>query len=344
VHRVGDPAALRAKLDVIDAMVPVGEGKYAEALVGVEQTIAKLEAQHQTRAASQLYRIHSALLAGLGRIDEARTAYAHEVEMLREMLGEHHPEYADALVARGGFRFTQEDYAGASVDLTAGYKAISAALGPDDMLTVLAGAELSRIDLLFGRHDAAIAKRQRAVDAAETRGETQTNSAAHRDLALAFAAAKRFDDAEREVARSSAIDDKLGPQYKLADDMFLAQLRFEQGRLADSRAILDRIRPELIKLLGADNPALSDIWILDARFALAAARYGDAEAALAKVTSGPAVTEAKVILTHVLAKRGDRKGAAAARKEALARLDAIGPGSLPELRAELDAAKTSPSP
>ncbi|HEY5922422.1 MAG TPA: protein kinase [Kofleriaceae bacterium] len=335
LRRIGDPKALRASWLAIDATLPVMEGNYAEALTRVERTIATLEAKQQPRLASSLYRIHSALLGGLGRIEEARKAYTHEVDAVREMLGTAHPDYADARLARGDFLLTHDDFPGAIDDLTKGYETLVAALGPDHAQVINAGARLANIDMMFARYDAAIAKLQRVLEVAEAGGSKRDIASARRSIAEAQIGANRYAEGERELARVAEIDRTLQGPDSLSTELILAQLRLEQGRFAEARTLLDRVRPAVIKLLGADNPALADVWILEARLAHAANRSAESEAALAKVTSGIAVIHAEVILAEVLAKRGDKAGAAAARKAALERIDAISPDAFPEQRAQL---------
>jgi tetratricopeptide (TPR) repeat protein len=337
LRRIGDPPGLRARLTVIDATLPALSGDYKETLVRVTRAIPKLEAARYRREAFSLYRMNSALLVALGRIDEAHANYDREVDAYRELVGTAHPDYGEAVVARGSFLMGHELYAAAIADYQLGYKAFVDALGPDHSLTIKAGAETANADLLFGRYDEAIAKLRRAVDALETTAGPQGSATAHRDLGEALAMAGRDDEAERELDRALELDRSIEGPYHFADELDLAKLRVRQRRTEEAQAMLDRVRPEMIKLLGETNPAMSDIWILQARLDVARGQFVKAKEQVAKVTSGPNLAEANIVLAQALAGLHDTAGVDTARKVALALLDKIGSGARPDLRAELAA-------
>jgi predicted Ser/Thr protein kinase/tetratricopeptide (TPR) repeat protein len=339
LRRIGDPPELRAKLTVLDATLPAMTGDYPEALARVSRAIPKLEAARLYKAASSLYRLHSALLTGLGRRAEARAGHDHEVDSTRELLGATHPSYGEAVIARGTYLFNEEAYAAAAADYEVGYKTLVDALGPTDVITIQAGAEVANLDALFGRWDKAISKLRLAADAVEDLTGPQNTASARRSLAEALMLARRYDEAEHELGLASELDRKLEGPYLLADELDLAILRFRQGKVDEAKAMVERVRPDLIKTLGADNPALGDVWILLSRIAIAQGQPATAVTLLAKVTLSSQLAEAKIVLAQALDRQGNKAGAAALRKAALELLDKIGPGARPDLRAESASAR-----
>ncbi len=336
LHRIGDPADLRARLSVLDASIPLMAGDLTEAQARIGKTIPKLESTHHQREALTLYRMQAAVMLGLGRLDEAHAAHDHEVDANRELLGVKHPDYADARIARGSFLFMHQDYAGATADFEIGYQILVDTLGADDLMTVKAGAELAGVDAIFGRYDDAIAKLRHQVDAVTHHTGPEDEASAHRDLSEALMLAGRVDDAARELDRASALDRTIEGPYHLADDLDLAKIYLRRHALDDAQKQLDRLEPELVKLLGADNPALAEIWIFKARMAIARGHAAAAVPLLAKVS--PTVidaAEAQVVLAEALDLTRDRVGAKAARDKAIGLLDKMGPGARPDLRAEL---------
>src|SRR5262249_9123639 len=143
LRRIGDPAALRARWTVLDATIPMMSGDIQEAVTRVGKAIPRLESTHQAGQALTLYRMHAALVLGLGRLDEARASHDREVDGNRELYGPKHPEYADARIARGSFLFMHQDYGGATADLELGYQILTDTLGADSLMTIKAGGELA---------------------------------------------------------------------------------------------------------------------------------------------------------------------------------------------------------
>jgi tetratricopeptide (TPR) repeat protein len=332
LHRAGDPAAQRAFFTAADATLPLLAGDYNEALARVERVIPKLEADQQGAAARTLYRMHSALLAGLGRIDDARVAYDHEVADARERLGTKHPDYADAQLARGKFLFVHERYADGIADIRAGYAGLIAALGPDAPSVIDAGTETVMLDRLFGHTDAAIAKLQRAIDAPGR--SLMTIASYHRQLGSVLVGAGRLDEAERELARATELD-RNDPTSTLVDELEVSQLRSAQKRYGEARAILDRVEPALRKALGADNPALTDVALTRADIALAEGHPADVFPPIANIKTGLISIAAHMLRVHAYQRLGDKASAAAERTAALAEADKIGPDAMPSIRAEL---------
>jgi tRNA A-37 threonylcarbamoyl transferase component Bud32/tetratricopeptide (TPR) repeat protein len=335
VRRIGDPPALRAKLDQIDVMIPLMSGDYSEALTRATRTIPQLEASRHMDEARPLYRVRAVLLQQAGRADEARAAYDHEVGVTLELFGMAHPFYAQARLARGVFLFARNEYSSTIEDYEVGYKTLVSSIGPDHPLTIDAGADSARMDLMFGRHDDAIEKARRFAAVAERDRGPANVASAKRLLAQALMAAGRYREAERELAQAAALDRNGAMPFRLADEVTLATLRCRQRRFREVKEIVDRIRPEMVKAFGADSTSMFDIWLLHAQVHLAKGKPAQAIRVLAKIRSGLLVADAEMLRAEALERLRDRAGARAARERARALLDGIGAGSRPDLRAEL---------
>ncbi len=335
VRRVGDPALERARLIRLEVLVPTTMGDYATGLARATEAIPKLEAMHDLTGAAKLYRVQAALLTGFGRFDDARKAHDHEIDLDRDLYGVTHPIYAEALISRATLLRERGAYADAEADLTAGYQTLLARLGPDDLSTIDAGNDLAKIDVLFGRYDAAIARLRPAADVLERKSSPTLAGNARRDLAEALRVAGHLEDADRELGRTVEINSKLAGLAPILDKLELARLRYAQGRYVEARTIAVRVEPELVKQFGADSPLLADLWILNARLDVAQGHPREAIATLAKVVSGQSLAESKVVLADALTRLGNHAGARAARDEATKHLDKIGPTARPDLRGEL---------
>jgi tetratricopeptide (TPR) repeat protein len=120
-------------------------------------------------------------------------------------------------------------------------------------------------------------------------------------------------------------------------------VRFAQGRFDEAQTIYDGSRRAIDKVLAPDNDAHDLWWIAGAHISLA---QGNADAAIAeasKLTRGIELGEAKLVLAQALAKKGDKKAAAAAIEASYAALEGLMPGgnARPDLRTKLATLRAS---
>lgn len=99
--------------------------------------------------------------------------------------------------------------------------------------------------------------------------------------------------------------------------------------------LVDRGFRRMVAIVGPDHQDLADFYILKARIAIAEHHPRDAVALARKVGPGLGFSESRIVLAEALDLVHDAVGARAARAAALAEIDKIGPGAVPEQRAEL---------
>jgi serine/threonine protein kinase len=344
VHRIGDPKSLTDALDVVDAELLFSDGEIDDAIAAYTRIIAAVDAADaKTRSKLQMRRARLLLIQS--RLDEGSKAYDAALADTISAVGDNHPLYASRLAERAHFYVLRGNVATGLADWDRAYKILVATIGPDDPVSVQTEEHLAGVAVWLGRHDEGLARERHVVEVRERLSGPEAAAKFRIELVHLLLIAGRVGEAEQEIERVLEIVRKSPRDALMLPDAEreLSMVRFAQGRIAEAREIYDDSRRAIDGLLAADNDAHDLWWIAGAHISLA---QGNADAAIAeasKLTRGIELGEAKLVLAQALAKKGDKKAAAAAIEASYAALEGLMPGgnARPDLRTKLATLRAS---